>query len=111
MTSTHILKIDLDVKLNDEEYAIFEKTRYAILECLGYRVERVIKHGSGFRGHHIYIHFKSDKKLTPKDLNLLQLMCGDDQTRYYINKERISTGMSWRKANILFSRILERKEQ
>lgn len=109
MSELYIFKIDLDVKLDEEDYKLWKATRIAIIKELGLRFMMMLKHDSASRGHHIFIHAESDEEISDDRLNFIQFLLGDDQIRYKINKDRIQRGTSWDKANILFSRVLEKR--
>lgn len=104
MKTTRMLKIDVDIKMNDRLMQRWLLTRRAILKSLGYvhcRVEPfTTKHGK-----HFYIRLSGD--VTAKEANELQFMLGDDQTRVKINTKRIKRGVAhWNK---LFHHVLYRK--
>lgn len=109
MAKLYVFKIDIDIKLNEEEYRLWKLTRIAIIESLAIRFVFMLKHDSSCRGHHIFIHCESDGSISDERLNFIQFLLGDDQTRYKINKGRLERGTSWEKANILFSRVLEKR--
>lgn len=101
-------KIDLDEKLEDGMYIYYwECTRKAIIEFFGDIVVD-INTSKTERGLHTVIHYLCKVDLSEEKHNLMQLLLGDDIVRYKINKRRIERGINWEKANILFSRILER---
>lgn len=101
-------KIDLDVKLdNVNERAMWEISRRSIIE--GFCDILVdINTTETHRGLHSVINYLCCIKLSDDYKNFLQLLLGDDIIRYKINARRIERGISFEKANILFSRILKR---
>lgn len=100
-----ILKLDVDIKVPKKWIELWKKTRIAILESLGYKVEKIIIHPSSKRGFHGWIYIK--EKTTDKETNMLQWLLGDDTTRVFINMLRIKRGfIYWNK---LFSRVRWRK--
>lgn len=100
-------KIDLDIHLDVTETEMWEHTRKAILESLGYIVVDIVTNDTE-RGQHTIINHLYPQKVSDETLNFLQLMLGDDFFRFLINKRRIERGISWERSNILFSEILER---
>lgn len=105
----YVLKIDLDVRLDEGELGIFRHTRRLIANGLNISILSFITHDSASRGHHFFIRVESPNILTPEELNFAQFLMGDDQTRYKINKERLEKGIPWKLANVLFSRVIERR--
>jgi len=103
----YVLKIDVDLKLSDEELEMFIETRKAIAEKLGIAIRDIVSHESK-RGYHFFFHIDADSGVTEKTLNFYQFLFGDDPTRYKINRMRIEKGIPWDKANILFSKVLEK---
>ena len=102
-------KIDLDVKLEASAWLrVWEITRKGILEKeFGYVVVD-INSSETERGLHTVINYLCKVKLSDEYKNFLQLLLGDDVVRYKINARRIEKGISFEKANILFSKVLER---
>lgn len=102
-------KIDLDVKLEASAWRrVWEITRRGILEKeFGYVVVDV-NTSETERGLHTVINYLCKMKLSDEYKNFLQLLLGDDIIRYKINERRIEKGISFEKANILFSKVLER---
>ena len=111
-------KIDLDVKLSynymknertirSSEIDWWHITRRAMLESIGGTVIDINTSDTD-RGQHSVINYLSKVKLSDKLQNIIQLMLGDDIIRYKINARRIEKGISFEKANILFSKVLER---
>lgn len=105
----YVLKIDLDIKLTKSEIKSFEQTRKAIADSLRITIKSFVMHESSKRGHHAFIHISSYDCLIPETLNFYQFLMGDDQTRYKINKDRLEKGIPWDLANVLFSRVIERR--
>lgn len=104
-------KIDLDVNIADINIDMWERSRKAVLESLPYSADIVvidIKTYKTERGLHTIINYLYPHIIPEDTLNLIQLMLGDDIIRYKINKKRIERGISWDRANILFSRVLDR---
>lgn len=104
----NVSKVDMDVKLSDEEKREWLETRKTILE--GYYTFIVIDsiiHESD-RGFHLVVNYLSKYKISEYKQNFIQLILSDDIIRYKINARRIERGISFEKANILFSRILHR---
>lgn len=101
-------KVDLDVKLVEiRDIGRWEFTRDAILRSFEYIVVDVITMETD-RGMHTVINYLSLWEISDKDQNFMQLLLGDDQTRFKINRQRLERGISMEKANILFSRVLQR---
>jgi ABC-type histidine transport system ATPase subunit len=101
-------KVDLDVKLvEEEEKKWWELTRANMLSFFGHIIVDVITTETD-RGMHTIINYLSDVEISDKDQNFIQLLLGDDQTRFKINRQRLERGISMEKANILFSRVLQR---
>ena len=104
-------KIDLDVKLEGLGRKAWEETRRDMLEDMSSIVVD-INTTETERGLHTTINYIYSKKhaayITDEYKNFLQLLLGDDIIRYKINQRRIERGISFEKANILFSKILHR---
>ena len=101
-------KIDLDIKLDDiNERAMWEISRRSIIEGFS-DILIDINTTETDRGLHSIINYLCEIKLSDEYKNFLQLLLGDDIIRYKINQRRIKRGISFEKANILFSRILKR---
>ena len=107
----YTLRIDLDVKLHKHKKWLeaWKKTRKAIYEALGFKGERIIvkpsRSDGSERGIHAWIYIDSPRKLSDRDLCWLQLLGGDDPTRFKINLRRVSRG--FRFWNKLFSRTVK----
>ena len=100
-------KIDLDVKLDEIERGVWEISRKLIIEGFGYTVVDINTNETD-RGLHTIINYLCMVKISDKHKNFIQLLLGDDVIRYKINTRRIEKGISFEKANILFSKVLER---
>ena len=101
-------KIDLDVKIEESALRrVWEITRKGILESFGYVVVD-INTTETERGLHSMINYLCKMKLSDEYKNFLQLLLGDDIIRFKINQRRIERGISFEKANILFSKVLHR---
>lgn len=100
-------KIDLDMKLDKNDIPLWEHTRQAILEFI-YFIVVDINTSETERGLHTVINWISEDEETDQSLNFIQLLLGDDVVRVKINARRIEKGISFEKANILFSKVLER---
>ena len=104
----HTAKVDLDVKLVEmKDIERWEFTRDAILRSFKYIVVDVITMETD-RGMHTVINYLSLWEISDKDQNFIQLLLGDDQTRFKINRQRLERGITMENANILFSRVLQR---
>ena len=101
-------KIDLDVKIEGVELRFWEESRRNLLEGYLGHVVIDINTNETDRGLHTIINYLSSAKLCDEYKNFLQLLLGDDIIRYKINARRIEKGISFEKANILFSKVLER---
>lgn len=101
-------KIDVDCHLNDEELDLFIQTRRAILESLGFKLLEH-RYFQTERGMHFWFTAYGDE-IDDRTKNLYQFLLGDDDHRFDINRRRLERGIPWNKANVLFSRILDRKE-
>jgi hypothetical protein len=100
-----MLKIDIDMHVPDEWFTQWLRTRYMILNGLGYTVDRVSVFKTK-RGMHVYIKLLED--VEDETANMLQFMLGDDPTRVKINQWRISRGIpNWNK---LFHKVLYRRK-
>ena len=101
-------KIDLDVKLeNTAEIMVWEATRRVIIQFYGGIIIDVNSTETE-RGFHTIINWIIDIEFDDYKQNFMQLLLGDDIIRYKINARRIEKGISFEKANILFSKVLER---
>jgi len=100
-------KIDLDVKLGEEEKSYWNHSRRIIIESAGGKVMDVITTDTD-RGQHTVINWLTKEEWSEQQLNFMQLLLGDDQTRFKINRQRLERGISMKDANILFSRVLQR---
>ncbi|MCK4329772.1 hypothetical protein KAX02_08005 [candidate division WOR-3 bacterium] len=100
-------KVDLDMKLDKNEIPLWEQTRQAILEFM-YFVVIDINTSETERGLHTVINWLSEEGETDHSLNFIQMLLGDDVVRVKINERRIEKGISFERANILFSKILKR---
>lgn len=106
----YVLKIDLDVKLHKHRKWLeaWKRSRIGLYESLGLKVEKIIVKPSrvdGGRGVHAWIYVVSEKPLSDRDLCWLQLLGGDDPTRFRINMMRVRRG--FRFWNKLFSRTIK----
>ena len=101
-------KIDLDVKIEGTELRFWEESRRNLLEGYLGHVVIDINTNETDRGLHTIINYLCNIKLSDEYKNFLQLLLGDDIIRYKINARRIEKGISFEKANILFSKVLER---
>lgn len=100
-----ILKIDIDFKPPEEWLECWIDTRYAILEYIGYTVNRISRHETT-KGQNFFIEI--DNELPSTEINKLQFLLGDDHTRVKINQWRIERGIKhWNK---IFDRKLFRKK-
>lgn len=81
-----------------------------MLERLGFTVTRIIKKPSPSRqgGSHVWMHFTASREVLDEEICMLEFLCGDCQTRNWINQLRIKRGLKkyWDK---LFERHLWRK--
>lgn len=103
----HNSKIDLDMKLDKNDIPLWEQTRQAILEFM-YFIVVDINTSETERGIHTVINWLSEEGETDHSLNFIQMLLGDDVVRVKINERRIEKGISFERANILFSHILKR---
>jgi len=107
LTSAHkyVLHLDWDYPIPEHWIKVWEQEKTAMLESLGFTVDRIITKPSPSRkgGSHIWIHIISPQELSEDEVNMLQWLCGDDPTRVWINRMRIDRGLKkyWNK---LFSR-------
>lgn len=100
-------KVDLDMKLDKNDIPLWEQTRQAILEFM-YFIVVDINTSDTERGLHTVINWLAEDEETDHSLNFIQMLLGDDVVRVKINERRIEKGISFEKANILFSKVLER---
>lgn len=85
----YIFKVDVDLRI-DDWMEPFKKTRRAILNQLGFEVEEIIDNpSSSSKGHHFFIHAIGKGGLSDFDMNRIQFLLGDCQTRVKINRLRI----------------------
>ena len=101
-------KIDLDVKVEKEDIEYWEQSRKAIIEYFTHCTLIDINTTYTDRGLHTVINYLNDGASSDENLNFIQLLLGDDIIRYKINQRRIENGISFDKANILFSKVLHR---
>ena len=109
----YVLKLDLDYKLSKDWLKKWEKSRRGLLDSLGFQTTNFIIVPSDKRGYHCWIHIRNkipSRHLKPKDLVMLQILCGSDLSREVINLARIKRGMAFRTSNKLFSKVLYRRE-
>ncbi|RLE65063.1 MAG: hypothetical protein DRJ47_06105 [Thermoprotei archaeon] len=107
-----VLKIDIDIKVPEEWIDDWIGSRIAILNWYfdsDEVVQDIVVKPSSKRGYHAWIHLDAGD-MPPGEANKLQWLCGDDETRVAINQRRIERGVPWKEANVLFSRVLKRKE-
>jgi len=95
------------VKLGEEEKSYWNHSRRLIVEDTGGNVMDVITTDTD-RGQHTVINWLTLEEWTEQQLNFIQLLLGDDQTRFKINRQRLERGITMENANILFSRVLQR---
>ena len=100
-------KVDLDVKLDRDEKTWWRISRKALIESFGGDVIDIIITDTE-RGQHTVINWVTYGNWTEQDQNFIQLLLGDDQTRFKINRQRLERGITMEDANILFSRVLQR---
>ena len=100
-------KIDLDVKLDRDEKTWWEISRRALITSFGGVAIDIIVTDTE-RGQHTVINWMTRHNWTEQDQNFIQLLLGDDQTRFKINRQRLERGIGMEDANILFSRVLQR---
>ena len=103
----YVSKIDLDTELCECDKVLWERTRGDMLESLGHIVVDVATTYTERGAHTVIIHLYT-KELSDYTQNFLQLLLGDDIIRVKINARRIERGISFEKANILFSKVLHR---
>lgn len=104
-----VFKVDVDLVVPKSWLDLWVKTRKAILECLGMKVDKIIVNESE-RGFHAWVHARTKTKLTPTECNFVQWILGDDTGRVRINQRRIYLGFDWKKFNKLFSEVIWRKK-
>ncbi|MEM2446482.1 MAG: hypothetical protein QW734_07475 [Candidatus Bathyarchaeia archaeon] len=98
-----ILKIDVDVKMDEKLLDKFIITRIAILEALGYEFKR-ISWMETKKGYHFWIEIR--EKLTDEEMCELQFLLGDDPARCRFNYLRLEAGC-FRQFNVLFNKKLK----
>ena len=102
------LKIDLDLKLDEEEKTMWDDSRKSfICNCLDGVVIDIVTTDTE-RGLHTVLNWMSLAKWSDEKLNFIQMLAGDDIIRYKINKARLKRGVKWEESNILFSKVLQR---
>jgi len=97
----YVLHMDFDYPVPDQWLKVYKEQKTAMLENMGFFVDRKIIKPSPSRkgGSHIWIHITSLRELTEDEINMLQWLCGDDPTRVWINRMRIDRGLKkfWNK--------------
>jgi len=101
-----VVKIDVDVKMDDELLHKFIISRIAILKALGYTL-CYYEHKRTEKGFHFW--FGIEEELSDKELCDLQFLLGDDQPRCRFNYLRLEAGC-FRQFNVLFSKKLKNRE-
>ena len=97
-------KVDLDVKLDRDEKTWWRISRKALIESFGGDVIDIIITDTE-RGQHTVINWVTYGNWTEQDQNFIQLLLGDDQTRFKINRQRLERGITMEDANILYCHI------
>lgn len=95
----NILKIDIDMRAAPNVWELWVQTRSLMLESLGYKVIRTVKHNSR-KGWHVWIHLNQD--VTDYEKALLQFLCGEDYRRSRLNFYREQNGQ-FKDFNLLFN--------
>jgi len=109
MPYQYVLHIDLDYPYPEKWLKIWKQERTRMLENMGYIVDKIIiKKSPSKQGYHCWIHIRTLKELSDEEINLLHWLCGDCQTRVWINILRTNRGLRqyWSK---LFTRHLWKK--
>jgi len=83
---SHILKIDVDIKMDDALTDLWIATRKRIAEFLGFRIVDV-RYRYTRHGMHFWIYL--DKHLDAHTRAMLQFMMGDDHRRCFHNFIRL----------------------
>jgi hypothetical protein len=104
--SKYVLHIDLDYPFPEAWLQGWREERTRMLEYMGYTVNKIIiKKSPSKQGYHCWIHIRSLGELSDEQINFLHFLCGDCQTRVWVNILRVSRGLRkyWSK---LFTRHL-----
>jgi len=101
-----VLMVDVDW-LPQRWWSFYVETRRILLEALGYKLLRVIKHpGPSGRGLHVWLHV-SGPPLNDYELNKFQYIVGmDDPIRAKLNHHR-----TWRKLEGFWNKLFSRKHR
>jgi hypothetical protein len=105
----YILHVDLDYQFPQEWLEIWKRQRTIMLEYMGHDVDKIIiKKSPSKQGYHCWTHIRTFKQLSDEEINMLQWLLGDCQTRVWINILRCHRGLRkyWSK---LFVRHLYKK--
>mgnify|MGYP001075973881 CR=1 FL=1 len=106
-----VLHLDWDWKPPKKWVDTWINAKLSMLERMGYKVGDVVfklsDAGKG-RGYHIWLHVFKPSEYTEDEVNMLQWLLLDDQTRVRINRLRTRRGLRkyWNK---IFSLVLWRK--
>lgn len=101
-----VLKVDIDVKLDESWFIRWIDTRKSMLDSLGFKVTMVFQHETT-KGRNFFFHIKPE--CCDEEINMLQFLLGDDHTRVKINAWRIKRGIKhWNK---IYDHKLWRKNQ
>jgi hypothetical protein len=103
---SYVLHLDWDYEWPEHWKEAWRQTAKLILEHFNIQIEKIIvKPSPNVKDGHVWIHVKSRKPLTDDQINMLQWLLTDHQTRVWINILRIERGLRkfWNK---LFTRHL-----
>jgi hypothetical protein len=106
----YVLKMDYDFHLPKKYQEWFRKSKKGLLYAIGFEVSYINIEPSDKRGFHAWVGIKSKKKLTPHDLIVLQLLCGSDTSREFINLARLKRKIPFFRSNKLFSKVIYRRD-
>ena len=93
---TRLLKIDLDITVDDSWLKHYRRIVELILESYGLKATAIRITPSRSRGYHVRIYL--DKAVPAETANMLQLLLCDDHGRVDFNRARINVGFAeWSK--------------
>jgi hypothetical protein len=105
----YILKLDLDYFLPKQYLEQWRKSRIGLLYAIGFKVSFINISPSSKRGYHVWISIQSPRRLKAKEIIILQLICGSDPSREFINNARLRRKMPLKTSNKLFSKVIYRR--
>ncbi|MEM1551598.1 MAG: hypothetical protein QXH03_02875 [Candidatus Bathyarchaeia archaeon] len=106
----YCLHLDWDYPWPKHWVKAWKEWKTKMLEDMGFKVQEIIMKPSPSRkgGTHIWIHITSPHELSDDEINMLQWLCLDQDTRVWINIMRIERNLR-RWWNKLFTRHIWKK--